>query len=132
MNEFHARVCQAQIKTNAIADAQTQFPNLCAIQEKKSPACVSFLPYARCYYNQKPPPSGMGDYLPLIILAAVLGLFGYNFILFNGLFVNFSSHTIFNFQFFSRFIVVISFVCILLLYLFSFDLSMLLLFMLLL
>lgn len=79
MNEFHARICKAQLDTNTIVAAQVKLPNLCAIQDPQGPVCASFLQYSRCYFNQLGKASCdtstgiIGDYLPLIILASVLG-----------------------------------------------------------
>lgn len=77
MNEFHARICQAQIQTNTIMSAQTNVPYLCSLL-KGQPfgGCVSFIDYAKCYYNQDGAAGMFGgpNYLPLIILAGLLAL----------------------------------------------------------
>ena len=74
MNEFHARICDAQIQTNLLTTAQAQFPNLCSSLTQAT--CVIFPQYATCYYNQNILGTNLAsfDYLPLIILASILAL----------------------------------------------------------
>ena len=76
MNEFHIRICDAQIQTNTLIAAQNKVPNICSIKQQGA-GCLSFAQYSNCYYNQQKialqnKKQGIG-YLPLLILASILG-----------------------------------------------------------
>jgi hypothetical protein len=74
VNEFHARICEAQSQSSMLRKAQKDFPDFC-------PSC-SFLDFVNKYYNGKPqnpnpvppPPKKSNDGLIKLILASILGL----------------------------------------------------------
>ncbi len=88
MNDFHARICDAQAQTNLLISAQTQFPSLCSLTQPASYTCVSFIQYTNCYYNQQSAilplqqqMSKFPDYLPLLVILAFLALLWLLFLL---------------------------------------------------
>ncbi len=88
MNDFHARICDAQAQTNLLISAQTQFPSLCSLTQPASYICVSFIQYTNCYYNQQSAilplqqqTSKFPDYLSLLVVLAFLALLWLLFLL---------------------------------------------------
>ena len=64
VNEFHARICDAQAEATMLNDTQKNFPGVCDN--------CSFTDYANAYYNLKNTDPERPSRLPLLILAAIL------------------------------------------------------------